>query len=289
MLQPLFDRPVRSVEYLAPGHSDHASDVWRVRTDVENVVVRASRAIRLEGPFALGCHRLFGADPRRVWDLEALNAMLAELSPVPAPRVLRRGWLGRRPCVVVECIPGRTVDTFIGAPGGVLCDLGRALAHIHRRSRAGYGDGAGRVRRPLKAFHPHVAETIAALATASHVERPPFWSAVVDRARALPPPAAGCLVMPDLDPTQFLQLEGRLTGLVDTEFFCVGPRELDFVALEYLLDGAGAGVFRRAYAQVLPPPTLGPVREVYRLLYRLLEVQGRVPLRRWMAQPALFE
>lgn len=55
-------------------------------------------------------------------------------------------------------------------------------------------------------------------------------------ALALPVPEYGALVMPALDPAQCLA-EGKLiTALVDTEYYGVWPRELDFVALEYVLD-----------------------------------------------------
>ncbi len=129
LLQPLFDRPIQSAVYMDPGYLSDASDVWLVRTDAEEVAVRASRVTAaLAGPFATGCHRLFGADPRRIWDVEAVNALLADMSPVPAARVLRRGCLEDRPCLLVERMPGRAPSTFLGAPPGVLRDLGLAPA-----------------------------------------------------------------------------------------------------------------------------------------------------------------
>jgi len=39
---------------------------------------------------------------------------------------------------------------------------------------------------------------------------------------------------------------------------------------------------------VLPLPDLSRVRAPYRFLYRLLEVQGSVPLDAWMSWPELF-
>lgn len=290
LLQPLFDQPIRRVVYLDPGYVSHASDVWLVSTDTEEVVVRASRVTGvLAGPFATGCRRLFGTDPRRIWDLEPLNATLAEISPVPAPRVLRRGWVGERPCVVVERMPGRVLAAFVGASSGVLRDLGLALAHIHRRTYHWCGSPTGRIQVTPHSFGEQVAGAIRALCDEYRPELAPYAEQVCRAASRLPAPAAGALVMADLDPTQFLEQNGRLTAVVDTEYYCVGPRELDFVALEYVLDAKGAALFREAYRSVLPLPAVGRVREVYRLLYLLLEVQGRKPLRDWMSQPALFD
>ena len=45
-LQGLFAEPILEQTYLDPGYSDHASDVWRVRTEREEVVVRIPRFAR---------------------------------------------------------------------------------------------------------------------------------------------------------------------------------------------------------------------------------------------------
>jgi hypothetical protein len=105
-LQPMFKEPILEQIYLDPGYSGHASDVWLVRTAAEEVVVRASR-VQSSQPggtmheFWWGCHR-FGMDPRRVFDLEPLKACLNQISPIPAPWVLRKAWLDGWPHVVVD-------------------------------------------------------------------------------------------------------------------------------------------------------------------------------------------
>ena len=289
LLQPLFPAPIREATSLDPGYVSHASDVWLVRTDTEEVVVRACRATGpLRGPFSTGCRRLFGTDPRCVWELEGTNATLADLSPVRVPRVLRRGKLGDRQCVLVERMPGNPLQTFIGAPLRIPRDLGLAVAHIHQRTYPWCGSLTGRVRVELPAFGAHLAATMRTLCGEYRPELRATVEEVCQAVPGLPTPAVGTLVLPDLDATQFLAQDGRLTALVDTEYACVGPRELDFVALEYVLDAPAAAAFREAYASVLPLPVVGPVRRVYRLLYLLLEVQGRRPLGQWLPQPALF-
>ena len=54
-LQALFCEPILEQQYLDPGYSGHANDVWRVRTATEEVVVRALRRDEAEGPFWDGC------------------------------------------------------------------------------------------------------------------------------------------------------------------------------------------------------------------------------------------
>ena len=108
-------------------------------------------------------------------------------------------------------------------------------------------------------------------------------------ALALPAPERAALVMVDLDVCQFLSDGRRITAVVDTEGYVVGPRELDLIALEYLLDQAGAAAFARGYRTVLPLPDLAPVRTIYRYLYLLLEVQGQADFDEWMRWPSLFD
>jgi hypothetical protein len=162
------------------------------------------------------------------------------------------------------------------------------VAHIHQRTYPWCGSLTGRVRVELPAFGAHLAATMRTLCGEYRPELRATVEEVCQAVPGLPTPAVGTLVLPDLDATQFLAQDGRLTALVDTEYACVGPRELDFVALEYVLDAPAAAAFREAYASVLPLPVVGPVRRVYRLLYLLLEVQGRRPLGQWLPQPALF-
>ena len=91
-----------------------------------------------------------------------------------------------------------------------------------------------------------------------------------------------------MDPTQFLYDGGKVTALVDTEAYGLGPRELDFVALEYCLEESTAQRMAEGYRSVLPLPDLAAVRTPYRFLYLLLAVQGHVGLEEWMARPRLF-
>ncbi|HZR43443.1 MAG TPA: hypothetical protein VFB12_25235 [Ktedonobacteraceae bacterium] len=94
--------------------------------------------------------------------------------------------------------------------------------------------------------------------------------------------------MIDMDPTQFLTDGGRLTALVDTEAYAVGPCELDFIALEYVLDQRGAAALTKGYNTIRPLPDLSRVRSVYRYFCRLIGIQKKTDLETWMAQPVLF-
>lgn len=104
----------------------------------------------------------------------------------------------------------------------------------------------------------------------------------------MPVPEHFCPVIIDLDPSRFLIRDGMLSAVVDVEAYVVGPRELDFIGLEYLLEEESAAAFLQGYSTLLSPPHLKRYRRVYRYFYRLLGVQGSVDWDRWLAQRVLF-
>lgn len=292
-LQALFSAPIVEQIYLDPGYSGHASDVWRVQTTREVVVVRSLRETEeLAGPFWKGCHSLFGLDPKRLFDLEPVNARLAQLYPIPVPQVLRKGLVGNRPYVVVEYMPGSPLNDFSSLPESALEALGQALARIHTCQLEYCGTLGGLVRSALSTFSAQLIETMSMLVHQFYQQDAAIKGALspaCEAASQLPPLETGVPVLIDMDPTQFLTDGEQLTALVDTEAYAIGPRELDFIGLEYILDQQGATALARGYKRILPLPHLSQVRPVYRYLYRLLEVQGSVELDEWMKHPPLFD
>jgi aminoglycoside phosphotransferase (APT) family kinase protein len=241
--------------------------------------------------FWWGCHHLFGIDPRRVFDLEPLNACLNRVSPIPAPRVLRQGHLEGRPFVVVERMPGTALPSFRDQPAALLEEFGAALAWVHSFRFTECGSPTGCFRYPLTEFHDRLVETMQQMVEREYQGEPRIRAELEGICRAagqLPPPDAGALVLVDIGAEQFLTDGRRLTAVVDTEAYVIGPRELDFIGLEYSLDAQSAAPFLAGYRSVLPPPNLSQVRHVYRYFYRLLGVKGQVDLDQWLGWPSLF-
>jgi hypothetical protein len=289
--QELFTEPVLETEFLNPGYAGHSTDVWRVRTTRKTCIVRISTPKPLPGPFWAGCELLFG---RGRIDPVATRAWLDFLRTAKSfrtPRVYSSGQYTNLNYLVVENMPGQKLDTIADLTESGLEEFGRSLANLHFNLFAFTGGLPTQPGEPPEAFHIRLASTLRTL-----VER--FFSDQEDLARPmeemcafalnLPPNPFGVPVMPDIDPTQFLASEGRITALVDVDACAIGPRELDLVALEYVMSEKEAPAFRRGYEEVLPIPYLGAVRPVYRYLYRLMEIQQRLPLDEWLARPALF-
>jgi hypothetical protein len=291
-LQFLFDEKIIEIKELSPGYDGHASDVWLVKTESGEVVVRSSRMKgEPEGDFWYGCNVLFGIDPRNVHQLESVNNVLSEVSSIPVPRVLKKGQLGRE-FVVVEKLEGKTVSSFIGQPVSLLQSFGEGLARIHtlKRNYAGHPQQE-QLSVDLADFHEHLAdgmEKIVSRYYGDHNEIKEKLPEMQKIMRSLPSPNASTFVMIDLDPTQFISDGKVLTGLVDTEAYAIAPRELDFIGLEYILGEQSAAEFRKGYERVLPIPDLSRYRTPYRYLCRLLSIQGKVEIEKWMSHKVLF-
>ncbi|WP_044747760.1 phosphotransferase [Bacillus alveayuensis] len=290
-LQFLFAERIKEIQELSPGYEDHASDVWLVKTDREEVIVRSSRMVgEPSNDFWWGCKRLFGIDPRNVHELEHINNILSECSTIPIPKVLKKGTLSRE-YVVVEKLAGQVVKSFIGQPDSLLQSLGEGLAHIHQHQRQYIGNPSGTFQVKLEHFHNHLINVMKELVSKFYRNNQKIvhkLDEVIEILKEIRVPDYSTFVLVDMDPTQFLSDGKAITGLVDTEAYVIAPREMDFIGLEYILDKKAAAAFKEGYEKVMKIPDLTEYRLPYRYLYRLLSVQGSVDLDHWLNQEILF-
>ncbi|WP_314589860.1 hypothetical protein [Paenibacillus terrigena] len=106
-LQRLFHERIEEVHTLDPGYSDHASDVWLVRVESQEVVVRSSRLqTEPKREFWWGCKHVFGIDPRAMLYFEENLQVLHPISEVSAPQVISSGKIDGRDYLVVEKMKG---------------------------------------------------------------------------------------------------------------------------------------------------------------------------------------
>lgn len=291
-LQQLMHEPIESITTLDPGYSGHASDVWLVKTASEEHVIRSSRWT--EAPsreFWWGCYDLFGIDPRRMRHFEANAAMLSSSADIPAPRVVAHATIECREYLVVEKMNGTSFQSFIEQSDDLLHQLGVWLAKVHLHRCDYFGNLAGTLVERTETFHTRLSQTMQQLVERDYsndIKIKAQLDAMHDELRVMPVPDHFCPVFIDLDPSQFLLQDGLLSAVVDVEAYAIAPRELDFVALEYVLDERSSASFLKGYSSILHPPDLSPYRNVYRYFYRLLGVQGSIDLDRWLAQRILF-
>lgn len=291
MLQTMFSSPILHIEELHPGYEDHASDVWLVKTTDEEVIVRSSKLDEEpNNDFWWGCKQLFGIDPRSVHDLEIVNHTLGQYTTLPIPKLLRKYVLNRE-YIVVEKLKGQTLQSFINQPDSLLYNFGKGLAEIHQYKTNYVGNPSRTHQIPLHTFHQHMIQISKELIERFHSHNSKIRNRLkefISQTASLPVPKEASFVLIDIDPTQFLIDGQRITGLVDTEAYAIGPREFDFIGLEYLFTNTEAAAFRKGYETISPIPILTQCREPYRYLYRLLSVQGNVDLDEWMEHPSFF-
>ncbi len=265
--------------------------MWKVRTRSATVALRVFEGGVWGGPFWSGLGWLFGLRPQDAEEVAARHHFLRAAGGVAVPEVLCSGSAGGLSYLVMEWMQGRRREGFQSLSVTGLAAFGRHLARLHARSfsHAGLLPHPGEVDRD--AFSGRLREVMPRLVETFYSDRSDLAGALGEmlvRAESARPELFAP-VMIDIDISQYLcGPDGSICALVDTDACVSGPRELDFINLEYLLAPEQARVIAGAYAEILPLPDLAELRPLYRYLCLLLEVQGSPPLAEWMAQPALF-
>jgi hypothetical protein len=290
-LQPLFGEPILEQRYLDRDYSGFGNDVWIVRTHDEHVVVRVSARSGAGGAFWSGLGRLFDIDSTDMDRLHVINEFVNANSGFRSPRVLRTGMIEGRAYTVTELMPGRHVDSFDNLPLAAARAFGRALALSHQRTIPHCGSPAARVSYPAAEFHGRAAETIEWLCHEYRAGDKRALAAAAESAcklRAIPSPPVASLILTDIGGSQYLWSDDGPTAVVDTEAYAFAPRELELIVLESDNGGSFAEAFRLGYETICPIPDLSAVREPYRCLIALLEVNGVVALDDAVRAPVHF-
>jgi hypothetical protein len=291
--QDIFPRErIISIKELSPGYDDHASDVWRVKTEKREVIVRASgiENVKCTGAFFKSLNILFGIDPTNVFAMEAINNTLSGLNAFVYPKILEKHKIDRE-YAVVELLQGATLDSFVVLSDNELRKFGSNLAKIHSYKMNYWGNPVGTFMIGIDNVNNHVIRSMKEIVNEFYLDNYKIVNYLPQMEQILckiPAPEYSSFVLVDIDPSQFLSANGVITGLVDTEAYVIAPRELDFIALEYVLDRRSAELISEGYEAVLSIPDLKSVRTVYRYLYRLIEIQGDDDIDDWLSRPTLF-
>ncbi|OAB38309.1 hypothetical protein [Paenibacillus glacialis] len=286
-LQSLFNEQIQTVTKLG----GHASDVWHVRTSQEDVVVRSSGVSEdSDAPFIFGCNKLFGVELNKTFDLEIINKELSLVSPIPIPKCIRKGVIDGREFVVVTMMVGEKVD-LKNVPSSIAYQFGRDLAEIHSNKFTKCGNIKGTLRYSLDEFHLRLFGIIEKIISRFYSDNKviaDFWETYKDEVTSLPSPDFAAFIMVDMDSRQILSDGTRVTSIVDTEAYVIGPKEFDLIALEYNFNQETATSFKLGYQSVTPFPNLSLIRNTYRFFYGLMQVKGPIEINDWMTRPILF-
>lgn len=291
-LQLLLNEPIMDAKILDPGYSEHASDVWLVKTATNEVIVRSSRLnCEPDHEFWWGCNFLFGIDPRYMIYFEHNAAFLKRISDIPVPEIIARKSVHDKEYLIVQKMNGEMPKSFIGQSEDFLHQFGTWLAKVHLHRLNYFGNLAKTKMDHKENFHQKLSQAMTIIVDREHHHTSKirlYLESILKELSELPSPEHFCPILIDLDPSQFLVEDGKISAIVDIEAYAVGPREFDFIGLEYVLDETASRSFINGYEEILQLPDLSHCRTVYRYLYRLLGVQGEVDLDTWLGQPALF-
>jgi hypothetical protein len=169
--------------------------------------------------------------------------------------------------------------------------LGRHLGKLHSTRDARWGNFPQTESFPPGDFPQRLAHTLQQLSSygcTGDIEVQKSLHLFMDMAKNIPPPNHISLIMPDINPSQFLVEGNRITALIDIESYVRGPIELELTIVELLLtDGIP---FRQGYEEVRGCfPSLDQVRTVYRFFLYLLFNAPLKGIANWTEAPIRFQ
>ena len=293
---------VSKVQKLPGLFFDSSSDVWEIQatcfkndSKLINHVIK-SHQVSNPCPFWLGMDLLFKRSICSSYqDAKATYKIIDTLTSLKIPQV-SDVLVGQGHCaLVLEKIYGASIQTT-EISDDLVKQIAKFLAEMHSHSAEKIG---AIVKQPefkqdliydLTSWQESVLLTVQTLMPEEFAQKPSVISALNNIAsltiqKIVP-------LMMDLRWDQFSQIEGKLAGVFDLDAFVFAPIELDFVILEYLLNAQQLIVFKKAYEQEgannLSVPSIVEVREIYRVLFFLINALGERDFEKWMSQPCFF-
>ncbi|MDA1475867.1 phosphotransferase [Bacillus changyiensis] len=293
-LQKLFQQKIKKAVVLGDLYEGRANNVWRIIfEDVPDCIVREPKSGIEESEFSFGCKEIFGLNMSHVYEhIEIVNEQLKNTNSFAIPAVIRKQQVEGRRFLVMEKIEGQQVASFIDRSPEFLMDYGRQLANLHQFHAAYFGTVHEGKRADLSVFHQTLVSTAEKLIDrydmySKHIRE--YFPIFKEKIRNLKSPVSASFILIDIDPSQYVEKNGMISGLVDTEAVAIGPREYDFVALEYLLTEREALFIQQGYEDISNlPKNLAAVRECYRFICLLLDIHGTWDFHQWMRHPVRF-
>jgi hypothetical protein len=163
--------------------------------------------------------------------------------------------------------------------------LAHHLAALHQQTQNYFGPLYA-PQLPIDLWGDALSETLTVFGRAQNID-----SVILDKVLMQVPNIrieAFHPIMPDLRWDQFLVTDSGELSLIDLDALVWGPRELELVLIEYLLDPSQLSRFKAVYTQSHAMPDLDSVRGVYRLLLFVMNVLGESDLEKWMGRSVSF-
>jgi len=270
---------------IAAKFADSTHRLWLCDTVDGPLVLKVCQTDTIKhSAFWQGMNLLFAIDfPQTLGDIQMVYQQLAEWGVLRVPRFIASQ---ADSFVLASYLSGEVMSNESISTQTVVL-LAKQLSQIHQHSRASWGA----FTQPLftaEEWSLRLKTTLLQLAEQHHINLPNTILAEALAQADRIAPKEFVPIMPDLRWDQFLSENGQISALVDVDAVVYGPRELEWVLLEYLLDAAQAEQFAQVYQQRHTLPELSEVRMPYRLLLFLMNVLGEQDIAHWMQSPTRF-
>ncbi len=240
-------------------------------------------------PFWQAMQQLFAFDfVANIGRYDAVYHQVKAITPLKIPRLIAAGsasTVSQSGFLLTEFVSGRVINSS-NAEVHHIERLAHHLAALHQQTQNCFGPLYAPLS-PIDLWNTALSDTLTVLGRAQNID-----SVILDnilmqipsiRIEAFHP------IMPDLRWDQFLVTDSGELSLIDLDAMVWGPRELELVLIEYLLDQTQLNLFKVVYTQSHVMPNLDSVRDVYRLLLFVMNVLGESDLEKWMRHSVSFE
>ena len=264
---------------------DSTHKLWRCETEQGSLILKVCDHDNVQkSAFWQGMNSLFDADfPRSLRNIATTYNKIAEEGILTVPRFIAAEGDSH---VLAEWLEG---DAIVAedVTDFMVIQLAQHLGKLHSQIQSNWGP-MHQAKLDAEQWSSRLYKTIQNLADNSSATIPNnVMTLCLHQAEAIKVEQF-VPIMVDLRWDQFLQKNKQLTALVDLDAFVYGPKGLELVLLEYLLNAEQAALFKQHYQHNIELVDLNPIRKTYRLLLFLMNVLGETDLDAWFSRSAVL-
>jgi hypothetical protein len=263
---------------------DSTHQIWRCSTvDGEMMLKVCREESAISSDFWVGLNALFGLQfPTSLGEIELTHQFLEQYGGFKVPTFVAAE---AGSFVLAKYIEGEDIDQASVSEADVMA-LARHICKLHKQTSERWGN-LNQPQQQAELWEKQLQDTLRLLigknghVDAALIESVLSQKGLLNEEQFVP-------LMLDFRWDQCRRSDDGDITLIDLDAFVRGPKELDFVLLEYLLTTEQLRLFASVYQQSHEVPDLRVCRDGYRLLLFLLNVLGEKDLKLWMKQRTFF-
>jgi hypothetical protein len=264
---------------------DSTHQLWQCETEEGEMVLKVCRHQAVsDSSFWLGINALFDLHfPQSLSDIEQTHQFLEMHGHLAVPPFVSAK---ANAFVMTLFLSGQDLEQATINEQDVQ-DLAKHLASLHMHTSSKWGT-LHQPQQSAASWSIQLQNTLVMLREHSKLEVPAdIFDQAMTEAASIDVDSFVPLML-DLRWDQLRRLDSGELAVMDLDAFVRGPREFDFVLLEYLLNPEQFGVFKEVYQQSHSIPNIEHCRYSYRLLLFLMNAFGDVDIQVCLEQIRLL-